>query len=174
MAPGFVEGRRRQLSRDLVDILLWCQLALVLLSESTVSRDRSTPSACGNLKCCHRPSAPVSRPPGASRQSPGPYRLGNPRRCPPRARTACKSRMPLRSVGKRDANRSLMVAVLRGRVSRGRRGAVAFISCSSQKVNFKPSWIRRASPEPTIGLPTEKSGVRHPQPKLVPLEGSAP
>jgi len=41
---------------------------------------------------------------------------------------------------------------------------------SVSKVNLNPSWMRRASPEPMIGLPTEKSGVRHPQPKLEPLE----
>jgi hypothetical protein len=43
-----------------------------------------------------------------------------------------------------------------------------------QKVNFNPSWIWRLLPDPTTGLPAAISGVVHPQPNVVPLEGSLP
>jgi hypothetical protein len=54
------------------------------------------------------------------------------------------------------------------------RGGPLSAASTFQNVNLNPSWIRRASPEPTTGLPTAKSGVMHPQPKVEPLEGSEP
>jgi hypothetical protein len=41
-------------------------------------------------------------------------------------------------------------------------------------VNLNPSWIWRLLPDPTIGLSAAISGMVHPQPNVVPLEGSLP